>query len=423
MAVNVNKVLREEVEKNENFKVPPTNKENLDGENTNIPYFDDEHFNIIASLAKNETKANILLDKMWEQFGNFHELNSNVKRKNIMKELKKEVTTFENKCRDHEPCWSTVETILRSIAALFKTANQPEYFGNYLGYHTSTLFKPKSYIQPNHNPKSEFPKDWPWRPFGEAKPDKQDLRLNKYLMKMTSALSGGKLQNVSLLDLPAFGSDLDFFETENCNLPGSLQLNMAIYNIMISNNNTWSKNDTKNYITSECKALIKQWKKYMNDTEANIFPPEVQTNTLFNFTNYIKEDMSTFLLAYSASFPNLLRNETIWRDIVKTLSVETNSENDVRSNGTYDKLVVDCSFQEPIMSRKPDAFEGCTDVNPVLTDNGLCYSFNGIETSKVWSQSLRDAEILQSFSTVFGTTEEQKRNFRGIGHSEGKHHI
>jgi hypothetical protein len=36
---------------------------------------------------------------------------------------------------------------------------------------------------------------------------------------------------------------------------------------------------------------------------------------------------------------------------------------------------------------------------------------------------MRDAEILQSFSTVFGTTEEQKRDFRGIGHSEGKHHV
>jgi hypothetical protein len=420
LSVNVNKVLREEVEKNEEFNVPRSNKEYFDGEDTNINYFDDEHFNIIASLAKNETKANNLLDKMWEQFGNFHEQKPYVKRNKIMKELKKEVTTFENKCLEDEACWLTVEKVLRSLAALFKTANQPEYFGNYLGYHATTLFKPESYIQPNYNPKSNI---WPWRPFEESKPDKQELALNEYFMKMTLALSGGKMQNVSLLDLPAFGSTLDFFETENCNLPWSLQLNMAIYDIMISNNSTWSKHQITEHVTSECKALINQWRKYMNDTEANDFPPEIQKNTLFNFTNYIKEDMSTFLLAYSASFPNLLRNETIWRDIVKVSSIEANSEDEVRNNGTYDKLVVDCSFQEPLMSRKPDAFEGCTNMLPVLTDNGLCYSFNGIETSKVWNQTLRDSEILQSFSTVFGNTEELTRRFRGIGHSEGKHHI
>ena len=416
MAVNVNKVLRKEVEKNEKFKVPNQHKE----------YFNDDDTNIIASLAKNETKAKNILDKMWEDFGTFHEHNSYVKRNNIMKELKKEVTTFENKCLENEACWSTVEKVLRSLAALFKTANQPEYFGNYLGYHASRLFKSESYIQPNFNRKSEKTgksKIWPWRPIGEAKPDKQELALNEYLMKMSLALSGGKLQNVSLLDLPAFGSILDFFETEDCNLPWSLQLNMEIYNTMISNNSTWGRYNITKHITSECKALIKQWKKYMNDTEANDFPPEIQKNTLFNFTNYIKEDMQTFLLAYAASFPNLSRNTTIWSNIAKTFSIETNSENDVRNNGTYDKLVVDCSFQKPLMSRKPDAFEGCADMFPVLTDNGLCYSFNGMETSKVWNQTLRDSEILQSFSTVFGTPDEQTRRFRGIGHSEGKHHI
>ena len=160
MAVNINKVLREEVEKNEKFKVPPP-KKHLDGENTNIEYFDAEHFNIIASLAKNETKANNLLDKMWEQFGNFHELNSNLKRKNIMEELKKEVTTLENKCLEDEACWTNVEKVLRSIAALFKTANKPEYFGNYLGYHVNRLFQKESYIQTDSN--SDL--YWPMTPF------------------------------------------------------------------------------------------------------------------------------------------------------------------------------------------------------------------------------------------------------------------
>ena len=158
----------------------------------------------------------------------------------------------------------------------------------------------------------------------------------------------------------------------------------------------------------------------MNDFKASDFPPDIQNNTFFNFTNYIKDDMSTFLTAYATSFPNLSRNTTVWSGIAKKLSSKTNSENDVRDYGKYDKLIIDCVFQEPLMTHKFDADEGCTDFFPVLTDNGLCYSFNGIETSKVWKEALRDSDLLQSFSSVFGTVEDQTRNFSGIGRSEGK---
>ena len=158
----------------------------------------------------------------------------------------------------------------------------------------------------------------------------------------------------------------------------------------------------------------------MNDSKTSDFPPKIQNNTLFNFNKHIKEDMSTFLAAYAVSFPNLVRNTTIWSEIAKTLSKEIKLEKNDKTLGKYDKLVFDCVFQEPLMSHKFDEVEGCTDFFPVLTDNGLCYSFNGIETSKVWKEALRDSDLLQSFSSVFGTVEDQTRNFSGIGRSEGK---
>ena len=65
--------------------------------------------------------------------------------------------------------------------------------------------------------------------------------------------------------------------------------------------------------------------------------------------------MQTFLHAYAVSSPNLSRNTTIWSGIAKALSNETNSENDVRLYGLYDKLIVDCVFQQPLMSHKFDA--------------------------------------------------------------------
>ena len=291
----------------------------------------------------------------------------------------------------------------------------PEYFGNYLGYHVNRLFQKESYIQTDFS-NLHLDLVWPSRPFKEGKPDEQDLVFNEILMNMTLSLSRGKLQNVSLLDLPGFGSTLDSFEA-TCQLPQSLQLNMAMYNRLMSSNNNILSTDFYSVLNDECNALKNLWKKYMNDFEASDFPPDIQNNTLFNFTNFIKDDMSTFLTAYAASSPNLMSDTSIWSGIAKKLSNETNTENDVRYYGNYDKLIIDCVFQQPLMSHKYDEVEGCTDLLPVLTDNGLCYTFNGIETAKVWSPMLMDSEILQTFSTVFGTSEEQTRNF--IDHSDG----
>ena len=291
----------------------------------------------------------------------------------------------------------------------------PSYFGNYLGYHVNRLFQNESYIQTDFS-NLHLDSVWPYIPFKEGKPDEQDLVFNEILTSMTLSLSRGKLQNVSLLDLPGFGSTLDSFEA-TCQLPQSLQLNMAMYDRLMSSNNNILSTDFYSVLNDECNALKNLWKKYMNDFEASDFPPDIQNNTLFNFTNFIKDDMSTFLTAYAASSPNLMSDTTIWSGIAKKLSNETNTENDVRYYGNYDKLIIDCVFQQPLMSHKYDEVEGCTDLLPVLTDNGLCYTFNGIETAKVWSPMLMDSEILQTFSTVFGTSEEQTRNF--IDHSDG----
>ena len=404
LAVKVNQMWREKVEKNKEYDVSRK--------------FNDNETNIIASLAKNKTNAGIILDKLWDQFGTFTEIYHNKKREMIMNELSKEVIKFESRCLKNETCWSIVEKMSRSIKALSHVTNQPKYFGNFLGYHVSRLFKSDSYIQPKLIDTFDF---WPRIPFSKGKPEKLEIDFSENLMNMTFALSRGKLQNVSLLDLPSFGSTFDFDNNLSCHKTAwSLQLNMAIYDgLMSSNNNMWSKNFSSD-IYNECQALKGLWNKYMSDSKAADFPPKVQKNNFFNFTNSIKKDMQTFLLAYAASFPNLLDNTTIWSEIAKILYIETNFENDVRKVGNYDKLVMNCVFQEPLTNHKSEAYEECRDLIPVVTDNGLCYSFNGIETSKLWRQTLRDSEIVQAFLTVFGTEEEQTRHFRGVGHSEGK---
>ena len=129
--------------------------------------------------------------------------------------------------------------------------------------------------------------------------------------------------------------------------------------------------------------------------------------------------MSTFLAVYAASFLSVGTQETIetlFSNTANKVFSETNSDDDVKKYGYYDKLIVDCVYQKPFMSRQPDVEEGCLDLHPVLTNNGLCHSFNGIETEQAW----QDSEIVKSFSTIFGRFETQTKNFRGIGQSEGE---
>ena len=56
LALRVNMILREGVEKNEEYDV--------------VNHFDN-YINILASLAKNETKVSLLLDRMWKEIGTF----------------------------------------------------------------------------------------------------------------------------------------------------------------------------------------------------------------------------------------------------------------------------------------------------------------------------------------------------------------
>ena len=82
----------------------------------------------------------------------------------------------------------------------------------------------------------------------------------------------------------------------------------------------------------------------------------------------------------------------------------------------YDKLIVDCAYQKPIRNYGPDFSEGCGDFEPILTSNGLCYSFNGIETEYLW----HDSEIVQAFKSIFGKFQTETKKFRGTGLSEGE---
>ena len=299
----------------------------------------------------------------------------------------------------------------RSIVALVNLETDPDA-GSYLSHHMSRMFSSESYIPPRER--------WPYQPFGIENSDELTLVLNQYMMSMTYELSNSKVKNVSLLDLPAFGS---MFRTKkNCISPSwSIQQNMAIYNqLMSSNNFRWSLYWGDKLHHRECEVLRVLWKEYMKNPKVNDFPPKIKSNEHFNFTKYIKDDMPTFLNAYSASFPNILNNTAMWSEIAKRVFLDSDySGDEVETYGLNDKLIMHCVYQKSLFSHESEDLEECVDLHPILTSNGLCYSFNGIDTSDVWIQAVRSSEVLQSFSKVFGNLKHETKKFRGIGHSEG----
>ena len=338
-----------------------------------------------------------------------------------------------------------MEDIETQIKTLTIGSQVPKAPGLYLMYYNK-LFTTKywkSYISEQVDVK------WPSYPL-IYKPNGLVLSLNKFLTNMALELSNGAWENVSILDVPGFGSivnDFDpvikqsmdiifsamFGKTELCGIPWNNQLNMAIFNEM-AKGYSWSKTWEKT-INTECLNMKKLWKKYMTTFNATDFPPAVGNNTLFNYTNSIKDDMPMFLAVYSASFQTSLNqnqeqkdnkftsNETTQMDVPlllketgKKVFKQTESDDYVKENTFYDKLIMDCAFKTPLMTKKNHAISGCGEFYQSLTNNGICHSFNGVDPMELW----RDAEIVQAFNKIFGSHQTKPHMFRGSGASEGK---
>ena len=341
-ALKVNEYLREKVEHLSHLYIPILSA-SLDMKLS-------ENIDLYAKLATNISHAQVFLDRMWKDFGNFSDERGTEKFKMIKNELSKEVNSIEGKCLEKDVCWSTVEKILGSIYALSYLASKPpEAPGQYFAYHINrfTSSNPYKYIQDNRL--------WPYGSF-DIKPN----AFNKCLTNISSVLSNGNLKGVSILDLPAFGSK---YEDSCYGTQWSIQLNLAIYNQLMSRSNDSLSNYFDSKIFNECSTLQDLWRDYMSDPAVHDFPPKTPFNSnLFNFTKYIKEDFASFLIAYTASIKEIstqVNPSLIWSDIAKNeFFNDTISETVVRKYGYNDKLVEACVFQEPLMSHKPDLVQG-----------------------------------------------------------------
>ena len=124
-------------------------------------------------------------------------------------------------------------------------------------------------------------------------PSKLEEKFNHLFSRITEVLSDGKLTNVSILDLPAFGAKIGQLEKDQQKSPNwPTELNFALHN-------AHSGNLTQTFFLY--KTLLDDWKHHMenvhNTVDGDTFTYQMAHNEVMNFTQFIKDDMRTFLLA------------------------------------------------------------------------------------------------------------------------------
>ena len=110
-------------------------------------------------------------------------------------------------------------------------------------------------------------------------------------------MSNGKLEDVSILDLPAFASSIGTLEKNQKRESGwPTELNFAItYNS--------EKQVNVSDVFSDYKILLEHWARYMerlnteDTTYDEFYTEDMGDNKYLNFTEYLERDFRTFLLA------------------------------------------------------------------------------------------------------------------------------
>ena len=240
-----------------------------------------------------------------------------------------------------------------------------------------------------------------------------DKTLNKFMMKITNILSNGVLKNISIIDLPSYGSNLlKDYETGDW----FSQPTATFQNILKS----FGKSPT-DFIEFHSK-FLNSWKFHEGEPflENTSMPMK---NDMLNFTKYITQDFKTFLMSYIETFPTpkgILKDD-FWKNVSKSIFSDISTP----KLSIFDNLLFLCTFRESVTNLinqrpNPDSefkkfLGGCEKWKPVLTSNGVCHSFNKIVENSLW----RDSAITKAMEKLQGSTFSQKY-FRGIGSSEGE---
>ena len=251
--------------------------------------------------------------------------------------------------------------------------------------------------------------NWPYYPL-HKEPTLLEVQFNDYLIQLTEKLSNGTIK-ASILDVAAFGSNhlsLNSLKTSEANWP--LEVNFAIHGT--------KKNLT--VLFSQYKKLMFLWGQYMDVVDKNMtasFPPEIIKND-FNYTQIIADDFSTFLKVFIGSHPSALKKDlTLWMELSQLVFNQTIDPEYVKENGNQNEVVMDCSFKNNMLKKPTKSSEmsgGCEYFDHVLTNKGVCFSFNAGDQLNSWKPS----KITKAFGE-FVDSNHFDHKFAGAGSNEG----
>ena len=274
--------------------------------------------------------------------------------------------------------------------------------GMFLANHYSTL---GPYFGDN------FGHDWPHSPLLK-KPSHLELAFHQLMTKIMEELTNSKIKNVSMLDFPAFGSMIGQMNiNDKMKSNWQIEVNFEVLKGLDGN---------PQEMFTLYKKLLDDWKSYLikvrqKDPHAH-FSAIMQNNPILNFTDYIKDDMKSFMMSIQASYLNPRKDSpVIWRDIAQRIFKSKNDDAFVSDRGVYDKLIMTCALRKNLLKKTSvDHKEGCDLFHPTLTTKGFCYTFNGQTPSETW----KTKEIIDVFNDLFPSSHSDE-HFYGAGKEEG----
>ena len=140
--------------------------------------------------------------------------------------------------------------------------------------------------------------EWPYIPL-HKEPTNLEYNFNQLLSNITFAMSNETLNNISILDLPAFGSTIGTLKTglkEQFVWP--TKLNFASLEINPSA-------QEKRNIPMVYKSLTEDWAEHMRQVYkkdyVSSFTSDMEKNVQLNFTSFIQSNMAAFLTAIAGN--------------------------------------------------------------------------------------------------------------------------
>ena len=87
-----------------------------------------------------------------------------------------------------------------------------------------------------------------------------------------------------------------------------------------------------------------------------------------------------------------------WGQVADESFNQTRSGHSSGKVDLYDKLVMQYAFKQNIYTKQQQDYDGGSELfTPTLTTNGMCYSFNGQNSSGVW----KAAKVTNTFAELF----------------------